>query len=137
MLVVAVAIGVAAASARDRAETIRLEPNGARVAAKAVLEGRGLSFTVGLLPPQTPVVATIALYSCTGGSFAGIGNADANGTARWSARLPMTWAQAHDGRHVIALTTDRRTVACAAIPASHPSRPHHWGIWSFALHFAD
>lgn len=137
VLVVVVAIGVAAASAGGRTETIRLSPNGARIAAQVELHGRSAEFAVSLLPPRTPVVATIALYSCTGGSFAGLGYADRSGNARWHATLPVAWDTAHDGRHVVALTTDKRTIACAAIPSSHPARVHHWGIWSFALRFTD
>ena len=137
VLLVVVAVAVAAARAGARPEHVTLKPNGARITAAATLTERGVEVRVGLLPVGAPVAANISLYSCSAGTSAGWGYADSHGDAHWSATLPVTWAQAHDGRHVLSVSSDGRTMACAAIPATHPAHVHHWGIWSFALRFTD
>jgi hypothetical protein len=135
ILVVAVVIGVAAAHAGGRSQTIVLTPNGTRVGAVAKLSDRGVQLTIRGLPTGAPVLATIALYACSGGARVGYGYANGSGIAVWRARLPLTWAQLHDGRHVVSVASDGRTVACAAIPPSHAAPARHWGIWSFGLRF--
>ena len=136
VLAVVVAITVAAASAGGRVERVQLKPNGVHVAASADLSSRGVELTVHGLPAGAPVTASIGLLECAGGRQTGYAYADEYGVARWGAKLPLSWDALHDGRHVVAVSSDLRTIACAPIPASHPT-PHHWGIWSFALRFTD
>jgi hypothetical protein len=135
------ALVAAVAQADPRTERVSLAPNVPRVTAEGSLVRDELRISVTGVAAHVRVAASIDRLACAGtGAPAGHAVADAGGRARWTAPRAVDGAL-RDGRHVLAITVGRATIACGPLPStrarSEPAPQGHWGVWSFARHFVD
>jgi hypothetical protein len=140
VLATLIAVAGAAAHADSRPQKFELEANVPGVAATASILGSSLGISVQGVSAGAHLEAAVARLACAR-SFveraAGETTADGTGEARWTANGLLTDAL-RDGRHVLAVWSGPRMVACAAIPSSaeqSPTRP--WGLRSFTRRFVD
>ena len=131
-----IAVAGAAAHADSRPQKFELEANVPGVSASASILGTSLSVSVEGAPAGAHLDAAVARLACAR-SFvvrrAGAERADGKGDARWTTDGLVTDAL-RDGRHVVAVWSGTRMVACAAIPSGVPQTR---GLWSFTRRFVN
>ena len=131
-----IAVAGAAAHADSRPQTFELETNVPGVSATASILGTSLRVSIDGAPAGAYLDAAVARLACAR-SFvvrgAGGKRADGSGDAHWTTAGLVTDAL-RDGRHVVAVWSGARMIACAAIPSGTPQTR---GLWSFTRRFVN
>ena len=128
------AVAGAAAHADSRPQRFELQANAPRLGASASILGSELTVSIDGAAAGAHLEAAVARLACTRSSVvraAGGATADAAGHARWTASGLLTHGL-RDGRHVLAVWSGARMVACSAIPSDDGNAPSgRWGLRSF------